>query len=735
MIAMMFAHVWGILELTVLASLTRTIRVRTALAALAAGLYACPLIAILLQTSWTRLAARLTGKYLFEIVKAGSYTLDPFIEEVVKVLPLLILLWMIPSVRRQWSTADCILIGAASGAGFGMAENLFRLSGALDRVIPVRGGWEIIQVFSVSDPTVPSLTSSLTSWLPAGIAGENALSSALSPDRFNLHLEWSALAGFAVALIFLFRSKLSRISGIALWLYVAADHAASNLTVSGRTGTLSLLAVPLNSLRHILCLMPAIALLIAWLLDRHRQQASQAPDFALATELSSTSRVSGILRSALSRPPRSILWVGTFVRLRRAYAASSACYSERSRTLRQAVLNLRNRIDRLVSGLDPSAVIDRTTFRSIYSIIRQPKIVVWLLLILPTVTWLMITGLPQALWLQSAIKTPLGWTLIRIISVLGLMWMGLQLLRSRRILSQARATALADGPARASLRLASGAGAFLLGIYGLILAITEGPGGRLISNFHVLEAIAAAQLLGTQMTALLALGLFPPAGGGLGELTRNIESGILSGGNGSSDDLSKNAQDTGVLRPQGDLTQVGTVNENVGVLRPGDGPLTLETVFDGAGNQILPKPDDLSDLNQRLLHTALDSSGMAAEKIDGEFVKGLGTAGGVASGFLDAAEAYYDQDQAKLIQSVLTTSLPLVASEADPLLLAKGVAEIGARLAGMSSEQINAVEDQATKDALGSLGAASGAEVVRKTSEALEKLFSGKKASGEQEQK
>jgi RsiW-degrading membrane proteinase PrsW (M82 family) len=561
MIAMVFAHVWGILELAVLASLTRTIRVRTALAALAAGLYACPLIAILLQTSWTRLAARLTGKYLFEIVGAASYTLDPFIEEFVKVLPLLILIWMIPSVRRQWSTADCVLIGAASGAGFGMAENLFRLSGAMDRVTPVSGGWEIIQVFSVSSPTVPSLTASLTSWLPAGIAGGNVFSSALTPDHFNVHLEWSALAGLAVALIFLVRSKLSRISGIALWLYVGADHAANNLTLSGQTGMLSSLAAPLNSLRHILCLMPAGALLIAWLLDRHRQQASQAPEFALASELSTTSRVSGILRSAMSRPPRSTLWVGSFVRMRRAFASDSACQPERAKTLRQVVLNLRDRIDRLVSGLEPSVAVDRTKLRSAYSIIRQPKVVMWLLLILPSVAWLVTGGFSQASWLQSAIKTSLGWTLVRVTSVFGLTWMGFQLLRGRRTLSHVRATLFADGAAGASLHLASGGGAFLLGIYTLILAITAGPSGRLISNFHVLEAVASAQLIGTQLAALAALAFFPPVVSSSGPLTTSAESKTPSPKPDSSSDLSQEVSDPGLLRPQGALSLERIFNE------------------------------------------------------------------------------------------------------------------------------------------------------------------------------
>src|SRR5229473_1367428 len=196
-LAIVFAHVWGVLELVALGTLTRTIRARTALAAIAAGLYTCSLSAILLQITWTRPFARLTGIPLFRVTTLASYTLDPFIEELVKVAPLLILIHVIPAVRRQWSTADCILIGASAGSGFGLAENLFRYSGVVSRAISVKGGWEL--PINLSAPTVPSLTTSLMSWLPNGVATENlfSFSSEISPGHYNMHLEWSALAGLA----------------------------------------------------------------------------------------------------------------------------------------------------------------------------------------------------------------------------------------------------------------------------------------------------------------------------------------------------------------------------------------------------------------------------------------------------------------------------------------------------------------------------------------------------------
>ena len=81
------------------------------LLALAVGLYACAPLAVLLQVTWTRIAAWSTGTQYWDWLTVASYTGNPFIEEVVKVLPLVALLLM-PVIRRQMSYTDCLLIGS-----------------------------------------------------------------------------------------------------------------------------------------------------------------------------------------------------------------------------------------------------------------------------------------------------------------------------------------------------------------------------------------------------------------------------------------------------------------------------------------------------------------------------------------------------------------------------------------------------------------------------------------------
>ena len=78
-------------ELTAFSLFTRTIRLRTILASLAAGFFGCSLLAIAFQFGWTRAAARLTGAALNSMVALDSYTLGPLSEEILKLLPLMLL--------------------------------------------------------------------------------------------------------------------------------------------------------------------------------------------------------------------------------------------------------------------------------------------------------------------------------------------------------------------------------------------------------------------------------------------------------------------------------------------------------------------------------------------------------------------------------------------------------------------------------------------------------------------
>src|SRR5579872_1551698 len=102
LLALIFSHLWGVVELTALTRFTRTIRMRTVFASLIAGFYGCSLLAIGFQFAWTRAAARLTGAGLNRIVVLDSYTLGPLSEEFLKLVPLLLLFVLLPRLRSQW---------------------------------------------------------------------------------------------------------------------------------------------------------------------------------------------------------------------------------------------------------------------------------------------------------------------------------------------------------------------------------------------------------------------------------------------------------------------------------------------------------------------------------------------------------------------------------------------------------------------------------------------------------
>src|SRR5262245_14184871 len=293
-IAIVLAELWGVIQMIVLGSFARTVRVRTVFMAVAIGLYACAPLSVVLEASWIYVASWLTGTSAYQLVKIAAYTADPFIEEVVKVLPVVVLL-TIPAARRQWSITDCVLASAATGAGFDLAEELYRYGTVSSSAVwnTSFGGWMLPGIFAT--PTVPSPWTTVTSWLPPGVLPNELLTLSLNHyPAVNLHLAWSAVGGLAVGLIWLRGEIISRAAGAVLLLYVAADHAVSNAQIS--TGQ--------SVLRNLMALMPIVALGIAWWCDRRSQISSDEP--MLAAERSASWRPLGTLQSAVSRLPWSL---------------------------------------------------------------------------------------------------------------------------------------------------------------------------------------------------------------------------------------------------------------------------------------------------------------------------------------------------------------------------------------------------------------------------------------------
>jgi len=446
-LALIFSHLWGVAELTAFSLFTRTIRLRTILASLAAGFFGCSLLAIAFQFGWTRAAARLTGAALNSIVALDSYTLGPLSEEFLKLLPLMLLFALLPGLRRQWTITDCILIGAATGSGFGLAEHIFALSGLVGRALPVSGGWVVpIGLFGT---TVSSLKASLFSWLPAGL--QNGLLQQPGGE-YNLHLEWSALGGLAAGLAFLRGGKTYRRVAAAIVVYVVGDHAAFNYTVLGAHGVGAAVARAFGSLRNDLYLMPVAALMVAWWLDR--QQNSTGGNQSLPEIL--------VLRRQIER-----------------FAA----------TARQVQLWQIAFVGGFVSNW-----------------LRQPRNAMVLLLVLPSILWVGFGGFPQMAWVQSFLASKPVWIAVRLLSVVGLARMGWQLAKGFALWRGSATSLLADGAAMSALRLFSGSGAFVSGAFNLFAAMGGLPAtAHVLRNFHVLEAASGATLMGSLATSIAAL--------------------------------------------------------------------------------------------------------------------------------------------------------------------------------------------------------------------------------------
>jgi RsiW-degrading membrane proteinase PrsW (M82 family) len=497
--AILFAHLWALAQLTVLGSFTRTVSMRTLLLALAGGFYFCGPLALLLQYPMAHLFAWVSGDSAYAAAKVAGYTTDPWIEEIVKVLPIVLLL-RFASVRRQWSLTDCTLVGAAAGAGFGLAEDLFRYGTAAAQAGPNGSGW--ILSTSVALPTVAGFDVILQSWLPMPVATTIVYLGEHGMPFINLHLAWSATVGFAAGLMFLDRRRFAVMVGIALLAFTALDHDAVNAMNAYGSWIRTALVPSFDTMRNTLGWRPVVVLIVAWWLDRQRQRAMDGPPIALAAEDKMTPRVLGTLRAAVSDLPGSLFRVLRFVRLRRAYYTARRIGDAGSEDLRVTVDTARLAVD---SGGPRPTTAGR-------AISWTPATIASTLVVIPTLVFFLVGGWPQTAWLQASLLTGAGWGVTRATTIVAL---GLMIWRLRRVASSWRLAVrqpAADDLAAFAFGTGVSVGSCLL-LGGGAWRILMGASGRtpLLSLAHILEAAGAADtgsagLLGTTPHAMH----FPP---------------------------------------------------------------------------------------------------------------------------------------------------------------------------------------------------------------------------------
>jgi hypothetical protein len=508
---MLFAALWGVLQLTVLSSWSRSVRFSTLVLVVGFGAYACGVVAVGLQLSWTRLVATMTHTSLYTLVATASYTVDPVIEEVVKVLPLVLLGRLLGRVSRQLGLADHLLVGAATGAGFGLFESLMRYGTVKSYATTGAGGY-LVQASLGGSVIVPSVGNTLTTWLPEP-AQSAALLSASSGSVS--HLAWTALAGLGVG--WLWRGPRLRFLGILPLAFVSLDHMHYNYDASLKTlpGVLAPLDVTVSWLHDRLGLVVLVALVAAVVLDRRVLTRGRRahPAVLLPGERADVTGPGSLLQLARVAPPLTVVVAARFLLVRRAalYAVES---DPRDTELVTVVAGIGGQIGRAgmpARWAGPLAALRRAG-PAARSLVRDWRVVVWILLVLPPVIYLVVGGFPFSRDVQSLARTTAGTWVVFAVAVAGLVYLAVllrSLLRSRRA---ALAAPVGETSGRYLVRLGSGAGGLLAGV---VLVFSGLFGGRgldrvLVSNSHALDALGSLLIVLGLLLFLWGLFTFPP---------------------------------------------------------------------------------------------------------------------------------------------------------------------------------------------------------------------------------
>jgi len=520
-VAMAFAACWGVLQLAVLGWGTRSVRVVTLLVSVGAGAYGCGVLAVLAELGYTRALAALTGEPVAAVVTTAAYTVDPFVEELAKIAPLVVA-GLHLRTRRQWGLTDHLLVGAALGAGFGLLEAVLRFSHQTANAVAVDGGW--LLPISQSPPLVPSPAGALTSWLPAPVHAD-LLGIGAGPGT-NLHLAWTALAGLGVGLGFRLRGPV-RWAGPVLVVLAGAAHAAANYDVAptADSGLGDVLAAPFVATQPALGPLVAVALAVAVVLDVRVLRAARAaaPSLRLRREGAGPGGVRAPARYARLHLPWTAFLVLRLVLLRRAalYACDGGVTPAAEPMLGEAT-DVRSRMDvadhpdawRGVGLRSLALVADDPAERTPGGLLRRYwPVLLWAALLVPAFLYFVAGTTPATDGLQDTLERPALFALLFVIPAgFCLVLLAWQVVAGLHGLPGALRLASGELPAVVQFRVATALGASLFGVLGLAAWLTgTSPSRRLMTSFHALDALDSLLLAGGLALMLAAFVFFPPS--------------------------------------------------------------------------------------------------------------------------------------------------------------------------------------------------------------------------------
>ncbi|MFD7715831.1 PrsW family glutamic-type intramembrane protease [Streptomyces sp. NPDC059814] len=508
---MAVAAVWGVLQLFALSWPARSVRLSTVLLSVAVGVYGCGVATALLQLAYTRLYADQSGQPLSEVVGTSSYTVAPWVEELVKVSPLL-LAGLYAKVRRQWGLTDFVVLGAGLGAGFGLLEAVLRYGLDAGRAIPRDGGGWVIPD-SLFPPYIPGLKQVFAAWLP-GPTGQSSIVGPQAAETFS-HLVWTALAGLGVGLLWRTRGWV-RVLAVVPVAAASAHHAVNNYAAEKSTEQAEQWLETLNEKAWA---VPLVCLAIAMAIDLYQLHRGKrtVPGVLLATERTDGDTAAAMLRYASWRPRWTLLIALRHIRLRRSLLYATALSPPReTEPLRRAVARITAQMDATdqQGPWRPDEIRARLRAVRAGASTRRRLLLIPCVLMLPGLLFLGVGSFKSTAELQEYFTTGNGPKILMGFGIAALAWIAWQLITLLRTWQPTSVQPHGEPLAAHRFRIATALGGATTGLLLLYRGLGDaGPDGKAVPTLHLLDALDNFLVyLGFALLLLSLLALFPPGG-------------------------------------------------------------------------------------------------------------------------------------------------------------------------------------------------------------------------------
>lgn len=521
---MVAAALYGVLQLALLASPVRSLRLSTVLLTVAVGAYGSGVVAALIELGYAHSAVSHAGQPLQDAMGQGAYTVVPAVEELAKLAPLL-LAGLNLKIRYQLGLADYVVLGAATGAGLGLFEVL--LSHLLDaqRASPLPdGGWMLSGGLGLGGATyIPDWSTVLTTWLPASL-GSLDMSFTEASLGTSLHLAWGAVGALGAGLL-LRGPGWRRLLGLLPIGYAIGHHTLVNYSGQRDNHPFDWADSLLKAADDVVGYAPLICLAIAMTVDYRQLRRSKLamPGVLLDSERTGRTGMTALTGFATWCVPWTALIALRFARLRRAllYAAGRT-RPEKLEALHQAVADTAARMN----AANHDGAWDSSRIRARFKAARSkhpwrrrwPLLAISLLLMLPSLIFLGLGSFTATKDLQKHFTTGNGPRLLMWFGFAAVAWTLVQLVLLLRAWRTTTRQPLAEPQAVLRLRVFTALGAAFAGSL-LLFSHYRGrsldgdvidPLSMLLAALENLELYAGIALTILSLAALIML--FPPGG-------------------------------------------------------------------------------------------------------------------------------------------------------------------------------------------------------------------------------